>query len=339
MPSLKYVGADESTDNNNNDVVNKGDVDTEFQNAPVTQLTVQAAINSSVSAMASQSYVNTALSAFVQPNFLNQTNTYTLAITVASNTTGTYTLTYGSQTTAAIAWNATATVIRSTLAALSNFTNVTVSGQTGGPYLITLQVLSQGVLTANNGLTNGSISVNPTSMIPQNWSGQFVAPLASGKIPQKYVPSLGYGYVLGPYGATSLFSATNVSTTPAKIADFVIGPTNISNQPMGFISLLVGGNNGARPVVELCISNGQQPYANQTLIARGVGRDCWNDLQAITTLPVPSVLGHTGLANTGYSPTYSAWVSAWVYDANGQSVSVNTNNIVNAGCWFWRYQQ
>jgi hypothetical protein len=341
MPGLRYVGADYSEDGNSSDVVDKGDVDTEFENATVTQGSVQAAINSAVSTMASSTYVNTALEAFVQPNFLNATNAYTLAIVITSTTSGNYTLTYGNQTTAAIAWNATAVTIQTTLGALTNLSNVVVAGQPGGPYQITLQPVGGSVALSVNttNLSNGTASLNPSNMIPENWVGTWVPPIVSGTIPQQFIPSLGFGYVLGPFGATATFPVSGAGSSPVKFADFNIGPTGISNQPMALLNLLVSGVNGARPIVDVCISSGQQPYASQTLIARGVGRSCWNDLQAITVLPVPSVLGHTGLANTGYSPTFNAWISAWLYDANNESVSMNVNNIVAAGCWFWRYQQ
>lgn len=338
-PGLKYVGADYSEDGNSSDVVNKGDVDTEFANATVTQITVTSAIQSAVSTMASSTYVNNALAAYVQPNFLNNTNVYSLLVIVTPTTTGSYTLTYGSQTTSTIPYNAAATTIQISLGALSNVTAVQVVGQVGGPYEITLTTNIQGALSVNDtAMVNGSASIYPSNMIPETWVGESVAPIVGGTIPSEFIPSLGVGYVLGPFGATATFQATNVGSTPFKIADFNIGPTGISNQPVAFMNLLVSGANGARPVVDICISSSQQPYAGQTLIARGVGRSCWNDMQAITVLPVPSVLGHTGLANTGYSPAYNAWISAWVYDANDQSVSVNTSNIVAAGVWFWRYQ-
>lgn len=86
------------------------------------------------------------------------------------------------------------------------------------------------------------------------------------------------------------------------------------------------------------MSAGPATYPNQTLISRGVGRNNWNDLQAISVVPTPSGAGHTGVAGTGYSPTYNAWISAWLYDANGQTVSVSTGNIAIASAYFIRYQ-
>lgn len=339
MSGLSYVGADYTKDNNANDVVNKGDVDSAFQNAPVNQTNVQAAVTNAASAMASSTYVNTALAAFVQPNFLLLQNTYTLDIDIQPNPSGTFTLSYGSETTAALPFNVSGTTIQTALNNFVNLFNVVVSGTAGGPYLISLSVTTQGIFSVNEtGLINCTVTISPSSLIPDSWVGEYVAPLVTGTIPNQYAPSLGTGYVLGPYGPTSLSPVTGAGSTPVKLADWAIGPTGISHQPMVFMSLLASGANGARPVIDVGISSGQQPYVNQILIARGLGRSCWNDLQAITVKPVPSVLGHTGQPNTGYSPTYNVWISAWVYDANGQSVSVNTSNIVSARVDFWKYQ-
>jgi hypothetical protein len=52
---------------------------------------------------------------------------------------GTYTITYSGQTTAAIAWNASAAAVQSALEALSNLApgDIVVTGANGGPYTIT----------------------------------------------------------------------------------------------------------------------------------------------------------------------------------------------------------
>jgi hypothetical protein len=56
-----------------------------------------------------------------------------------SPTGGTFTLTYSGQTTAGIAYNATAAAVRTALEALSNIAvgDVTVTGSAGGPYTVT----------------------------------------------------------------------------------------------------------------------------------------------------------------------------------------------------------
>ncbi|MEU6979578.1 hypothetical protein [Streptomyces sp. NPDC046371] len=77
-------------------------------------------------------------------------------------TGGTFTLTYSGQTTAAIAYNATAAAVQSALEALSNVNpgDIVVTGNAGGPYTLTFggQYLGDNVaqLTATASLTGGT---------------------------------------------------------------------------------------------------------------------------------------------------------------------------------------
>lgn len=74
-------------------------------------------------------------------------------------TGGTFTLTYNGQTTAGIAYNATAAAVQSALEALSNVDpgDVTVSGSNGGPWTIASAGASAPTVTASgSGLTGGS---------------------------------------------------------------------------------------------------------------------------------------------------------------------------------------
>jgi len=90
----------------------------------------------------------------------NEVQTVTIT---GSPTGGTFTLTWNSQTTAGIAYNATAATVQSALEALSNIApgDVTVTGSAGGPYTITFggAYLGDDVaqMTASGaGLTGGS---------------------------------------------------------------------------------------------------------------------------------------------------------------------------------------
>jgi hypothetical protein len=90
----------------------------------------------------------------------NEVQTVTISGTPAG---GTFTLTFGGQTTAGIAFNAPATAVKSALAALTTIGtgNVDVTGSTGGPYSVTFQGTFAGVdvaqMTASGaGLTGGS---------------------------------------------------------------------------------------------------------------------------------------------------------------------------------------
>lgn len=77
-------------------------------------------------------------------------------------TGGTFTLTFGSQTTTAIAYNATGATVQTALEALSSIGtgNVTVSGAAGGPYTVTfVNVLGNtnvAQMTATASLTGGT---------------------------------------------------------------------------------------------------------------------------------------------------------------------------------------
>lgn len=85
------------------------------------------------------------------------------ATVTGTPTGGTFTLTFSGQTTAGIAFNATAAVVQAALEALSNIDagDVTVTGVNGGPYTVTFkgQYLGTDVaaMTASGaGLTGGS---------------------------------------------------------------------------------------------------------------------------------------------------------------------------------------
>jgi hypothetical protein len=74
---------------------------------------------------------------------------------------GTFTLTYAGQTTAAIAYNATAAAVQTALEGLSNVSpgDVTVTGSAGGPYTITFGgrlAGDQPAITATASLTGGT---------------------------------------------------------------------------------------------------------------------------------------------------------------------------------------
>lgn len=105
-----------------------------------------------------------------------------IAAITGAPTGGTFTLTYKSQTTAGIAFNATAAAVQSALIALSSVGagNVTVSGSAGGPYNVVFGgTLSQDltVLTASGaGLTGGT---SPSVTITQSQShNQFTHDMA-----------------------------------------------------------------------------------------------------------------------------------------------------------------
>jgi hypothetical protein len=99
-------------------------------------------------------------------------------VTVTGTPTGgTFTLTYDGQTTAAIAYNATAAVVQSALRALSNMpeSGVSVTGSAGGPYTVTFadsNNVSQ--MTATPSLTCGTAPSVTVATGTQGGSSSFV---------------------------------------------------------------------------------------------------------------------------------------------------------------------
>lgn len=181
-----------------------------------------------------------------------------------------------------------------------------------------------------------SIAADPTAT-PPTLAVTGVASLDStGKVPLAQLPAQGAGYLSGPWGPTATFSAA-ASTVPAKIADWNLGATGVSFYPRAWMSLLVAATNLGRPVVEVWMSNAQMTYGQGILVARGMGRDFWNDLMTVNVVPMPSRAGQVG--GSGYSPTYTAWFTAWLYDLHGEGVSVLPTNIATAGVYLYRYTQ
>ena len=115
-------------------------------------------------------------------------------VTIARNPTGgTFTLTWSGQTTAAIAYNATAAAVASALKALSNIgdNDVTVTGPAGGPWVVTfvgaLAETDVAQMTGNGGSLTGTyneiqlvtITGAPTGgTFTLTWSGQTTSALA-----------------------------------------------------------------------------------------------------------------------------------------------------------------
>lgn len=106
------------------------------------------------------------------------------ATVTGSPTGGTFTLTFGANTTTNIAYNAAASAVQSALVALASIGsgNVAVTGSAGGPYTIeftsSLGLASQSLITANgSGLTGGS---SPGVTIARVQAGSAYATITNG---------------------------------------------------------------------------------------------------------------------------------------------------------------
>jgi hypothetical protein len=88
-------------------------------------------------------------------------------------TGGTYTLTFGGQTTSAIAFGAAAATVQTALRALSTIgsASVTVTGNAGGPYTVTfvgsLEDTNVAVMTADSTLLTGNTHTATVAVVAQ----------------------------------------------------------------------------------------------------------------------------------------------------------------------------
>lgn len=113
------------------------------------------------------------------------------SVTLTSATGGTFTLSFGGQTTAAIAFNAAASAVQTALEALSTIGagNVAVTGAAGGPYTVTFQnalgATDVAQMTASGALLTGtspSVAVATTTPGVAAVTGIAYVPLAAAGV-------------------------------------------------------------------------------------------------------------------------------------------------------------
>lgn len=183
-------------------------------------------------------------------------------------------------------------------------------------------------------------AVNQVSGVNTAITGSYygVASLdSSGKLPAAQMPVLGAGYVQGPYGPTAVSSGTSTTNTPVKIADWNIGATSLSFQPLVFMQCFLQSTVG-HPVIEVRIANTTTAptYAGSTLCGIGVGRGIYNDYTNITVLPCGSTTSQTP---TALGPGYNVWISAWMYDALSSTVTLSAGGVASAAALLLRTAQ
>jgi hypothetical protein len=152
------------------------------------------------------------------------------------------------------------------------------------------------------------------------------------KVPVAQLPSMGSGYLLGPYGPNSVSpgSATTIGSAngPHKLAEWAIQNNGGSNfQPM--VYMIVNAETDfllGRPVIEVRITNGPPTSYSSThsLVAIGTGRNYYTGNQSIAVLPTASIPGQFG--NSSYSANYNTYLTAWLYDAG-----TGTSKVLSAG--------
>jgi hypothetical protein len=126
-------------------------------------------------------------------------NTQVVTIT-GSPTGGTFTLTYGGQTTAAIAYNATPDAVQTALTALSSIGsgNAAVSGNAGGPWTVVLYGgLAQTAFTYASSLSGGTspgVTVTQTIVFSDNALQRLYDRATTDTDTDIYERAVAYGY-------------------------------------------------------------------------------------------------------------------------------------------------
>jgi hypothetical protein len=157
----------------------------------------------------------------------------------------------------------------------------------------------------------------------------------AGRIPVAQVPVSGSGYILGPFGPTATGSGVT-NATPIKVADWHIGTANYQFRVWVYLQAMVTALMG-HPIIEIRMANSATAPASYatagTLVALGEGRNLYNDYHPLATMPVPDTTSQT----PSLLPTnYNIWLSAWLYDQNGQSVELDAGSIYNAAAYLVR---
>lgn len=145
----------------------------------------------------------------------------------------------------------------------------------------------------------------------------------TGKVPLSQMPAMGGGYLLAAYGPTEVFGVT-AGGSPVRLANYNIGATGQEFYPMMFGTVLAKSADLGRTVIEARISAGSDTYLNSDLLARGMGRTPYAEIQPIALVPTQK--------HTPISPSYNTWISLWAYDLS-QSTVVSSDGAVAVGAY------
>lgn len=228
---------------------------------------------------------------------INDVQTVTIT---GTPTGGTFTLTFGGQTTAAIAFNAAASAVQSALQALSSIGsgNAVVSGSAGGPWVVTFQgtlaAASQTPMTTNAGSLTGGTSPAVT-----------VAHTATGAAPVNAVQTIsisatGGSFTLTYAGQTTTAIAYNAASSTVQTvltALSSVGSNNatVSGSPGGPYTVTFQNALGGQIVTNLVATPAPTltPSPSQTLAQQGITTS--------TVLVVNPNSGQSYVLNTDYT--------------------------------------
>lgn len=164
---------------------------------------------------------------------------------------------------------------------------------------------------------------------------------ANNKVPLEQLPSMGSGYLLGPFGTSWIGSGTasSIANGPLKFAEWAIQTNAINFYPHAYMIINTQTDSHlGRPVIEVRLSNGPATtYSNlHPLIAMGTGRSYYTGIQTIAVLPCPRVNGQVG--GSFYSPSYNTYLTAWLYDSGNGNTSIGSaaSSVIVASAFLMR---
>ena len=167
-----------------------------------------------------------------------------------------------------------------------------------------------------------------------------VAALGSdGKIPSSQLPTLGTGWLRGPYGHVNAYTLTTLPGEKRVIADWGSRPgvTATRCQPLVWMSVSVGCARYGRPVVEVRAGGvADTTYESQVLVARGSGRLYYEDYQTVTVQPCADVAGRMQNGTQWYiDPNFDLRLTAWMYDATttGMLTLLQPDHVASTSAW------
>lgn len=181
----------------------------------------------------------------------------------------------------------------------------------------------------------------------------------SGLIPLAQLPSMGAGYMLGPYGYTDPGQTGGTTATGTfKLAQWIITQPGIGFfQPMVFMVVQAKSEFLGRPLIEVRIS-AAAPSAYSTshpLVATGIGRSFRhklfsadylgntspNNIQTVTVMPCSAISGQTFSGTTSFDASYGTgttpkvfYLTAWMKEAGVNGVGVSSSYSIVSGSAF-----
>lgn len=174
---------------------------------------------------------------------------------------------------------------------------------------------------------------------------------STGRVPASICPTLGTGYLKGPWGHQQAFLGSSTNGYKQRIASWTTtsgvgypGVTAYKCQILAWASVAVKSSQG-RPVVDIRLGGpaDDNNYGAQVLIARGVGTLYYDDWQVVTVqpcadseqytagrIPQPAASGQAG----GYiDANFDVRLTMWLYDEVGTSQLTDLTHIAATSAW------